>query len=558
MKMKKMFYIYIIVLICASLVYSSEGTWDGETWDEDVWKQFETNPDVFQENIQVALEQDSQKSWNIIENNPNILNDQNSFEILVNDNPSKTWGFVDNKIEILESSPSAFDELKNSVSKNSININEYPNLKEKFLEKLSNNNKNFQFDTNIQIDSYNSNSNTISSGNSLIQFEGDYIRINGIKIEGEIEIKRENNLIKVSSKNNNLRIQNENYPDSILRKGSILFTDSQVSYTLAENSIMEFENRKTIQTAQTPLKILFNSNCNEENCYSHNGNFEILYKPINQKNLRIEFNSENSDDLIFKIAKFEKDSNNEFSIKTGQGSEEFIYFNDKENNPKLKVIGSFSLESEKGGPIIVSELGGELIIMATNINNGVYERVYYTANPQLIDNLKSADEFRENEELKAGITYKYSSFSALSKEEKTKRIMQDLMDAGYSKVSAAAILGNLLVESSNFEKYQETDPKSGRGGFGWAQWTGVRRDEFEAWSAKNNLKTTDYDANLGYLLYEMETAKHWGSGHKRKFLSMTDPEAAAVHFRKHFERPAINHDDRRKKEARFAYSLTSN
>lgn len=51
----------------------------------------------------------------------------------------------------------------------------------------------------------------------------------------------------------------------------------------------------------------------------------------------------------------------------------------------------------------------------------------------------------------------------------------------------------------------ERNPARGRGGFGWAQWTGPRRVEFEQWAAANHLDTHSDEANYGFLVHELKT-----------------------------------------------------
>jgi hypothetical protein len=70
---------------------------------------------------------------------------------------------------------------------------------------------------------------------------------------------------------------------------------------------------------------------------------------------------------------------------------------------------------------------------------------------------------------------------------------------GYSREDYAAALGNLGHESAGFTAYQEGNPRSGRGGAGWAQWTGPRRRQFEAWAAKRGLDPRDPATSYGYL-----------------------------------------------------------
>lgn len=86
------------------------------------------------------------------------------------------------------------------------------------------------------------------------------------------------------------------------------------------------------------------------------------------------------------------------------------------------------------------------------------------------------------------------------------RLMTGLMaDYGLTREQAAGFVGNLAHESGGFRSLQEIAPvvKGSRGGYGYAQWTGPRRRQFEAWSAQNGLDPASYDANYGFLRHEL-------------------------------------------------------
>ena len=77
-------------------------------------------------------------------------------------------------------------------------------------------------------------------------------------------------------------------------------------------------------------------------------------------------------------------------------------------------------------------------------------------------------------------------------------------DLGITENQAAGIVGNLGHETAGFTQYQELAPRGGgRGGFGWAQWTGPRRRDFEAWSASKGLDVRSDEANYGFLVHEL-------------------------------------------------------
>jgi len=96
---------------------------------------------------------------------------------------------------------------------------------------------------------------------------------------------------------------------------------------------------------------------------------------------------------------------------------------------------------------------------------------------------------------------------------KTPWIMALLVrDFGLDVESAAAVLGNLGHESGGLTAFQELAPtaKGSRGGFGWAQWTGPRRRQFEAYCARNKLDLKSDRANYGWLFVELKGGESGG------------------------------------------------
>lgn len=86
------------------------------------------------------------------------------------------------------------------------------------------------------------------------------------------------------------------------------------------------------------------------------------------------------------------------------------------------------------------------------------------------------------------------------------KLISDLKrDFGLTDAQAAGVVGNLMHESGGFQSLQEQNPGSGRGGFGYAQWTGARRNAFENYASSNGLDPSSYEANYGYLKHEIAT-----------------------------------------------------
>src|SRR5207237_660573 len=69
------------------------------------------------------------------------------------------------------------------------------------------------------------------------------------------------------------------------------------------------------------------------------------------------------------------------------------------------------------------------------------------------------------------------------------------------------ILGNIGHECGGFRLMQELRPTSGRGGFGWVQWTGPRRVAFEKFCDDNGLEPTSDAANYRFLKLELQTTE---------------------------------------------------
>jgi hypothetical protein len=116
------------------------------------------------------------------------------------------------------------------------------------------------------------------------------------------------------------------------------------------------------------------------------------------------------------------------------------------------------------------------------------------------------------------------------------RVMNDLMrDFGLTPTQAAGVVGNLGAESGLLA-VQERNPSRGRGGYGWAQWTGSRRVVFEASCKAQGLALDSYEANYGFLKRELQTAyKHTIEQVKKT----TTTQAAAYTFEHFYEKAGI-------------------
>lgn len=131
-------------------------------------------------------------------------------------------------------------------------------------------------------------------------------------------------------------------------------------------------------------------------------------------------------------------------------------------------------------------------------------------------------------------------------EAKAPSIMRRLMAdfPGLTVNDAAAILGNLGHESLGFTKLQEMAPtvKGSKGGYGWAQWTGPRRRQYEAWSRAQKLDPASDEANYGFLKFELVATEKAAIPAVKAARTLRDKTIA---FEKAYERAGVKHYDKR-------------
>lgn len=115
--------------------------------------------------------------------------------------------------------------------------------------------------------------------------------------------------------------------------------------------------------------------------------------------------------------------------------------------------------------------------------------------------------------------------------------MTDLMrDLGLPTYQAAAILGNLGHESMGFTHLQEIHPVAGRGGLGWAQWTGLRRVAFEEFCKRFGYDTHSKLGNYAYLVHELKTTQSASIVALKATRNLHD---AVITFERVFERAGV-------------------
>ena len=113
---------------------------------------------------------------------------------------------------------------------------------------------------------------------------------------------------------------------------------------------------------------------------------------------------------------------------------------------------------------------------------------------------------------------------------------------------AAGAAGNLGHESNGFTQLHELGQPAGRGGYGWAQWTGPRRKTFFDWCHTHNLDWTSDEGNISYLLHELDG----DSKIIAALLKTKNLEEATISFERNFERAGVVNMASRNKWAQIA------
>lgn len=141
---------------------------------------------------------------------------------------------------------------------------------------------------------------------------------------------------------------------------------------------------------------------------------------------------------------------------------------------------------------------------------------------------------------------------------KAPQVMRRLMsDFDLSKEQAAGIVGNLGHESGGFSQFQEKKPliPGSRGGWGWGQWTGPRRRQFEAWASARGLDPKSDEANYGFLAHELKGSEKGSLDAVRR---QTTAGGAMQAFELGFERSGVKAWGSRSKWTERALSAFAN
>ena len=160
-------------------------------------------------------------------------------------------------------------------------------------------------------------------------------------------------------------------------------------------------------------------------------------------------------------------------------------------------------------PINVSMIEDEDEDSATSLNTKLIKRFKDVRDNN--ESLISAKKSKLIEGIDTPIFSKSSGVTVDKAYETSFKLIDDLKaDYGMSTEIAAGFVGNLWHETGGFKYMQEIRPivKGSKGGLGFAQWTGRRRDNFESYLKQEGKEdTASYDANYGFLKRELDTTE---------------------------------------------------
>lgn len=129
-------------------------------------------------------------------------------------------------------------------------------------------------------------------------------------------------------------------------------------------------------------------------------------------------------------------------------------------------------------------------------------------------------------------------------------IMQMLMDDfEITEVQAAGVLGNIGTECAGFHHLHEIGQPEGKGGYGWAQWTGPRRKQFFHWCEQHGLNWQSDEANYGFLKHDLEGPYHKTISALHKAHTL---KAAVRAFERNYEAAGVKNYEDRDEWARIA------
>ena len=138
---------------------------------------------------------------------------------------------------------------------------------------------------------------------------------------------------------------------------------------------------------------------------------------------------------------------------------------------------------------------------------------------------------------------------------KAPRLFGVLMkEYGLKPFQTAGIVGNGGYESNGFTELHEAGQPPGRGGYGWFQWTGPRRQNFLNWCMSHHLDWKSDVANMSFLVYELDGPYHYVI---RALAKTTSVDEASDVFEKLFEAAGVPALEKRRVWSQAALGLAT-
>lgn len=139
-------------------------------------------------------------------------------------------------------------------------------------------------------------------------------------------------------------------------------------------------------------------------------------------------------------------------------------------------------------------------------------------------------------------------------EEKEQLVFESLISAGYSVAGACGIMGNIAVESPDF------DPAlygSGNDPYGLFQWTstGDRKNRLRNWCSNHKLNSDSIEGQLAFAIYELSGGDSIAARLDDFLKNTDDAYAACVEFAAGFERCIADDNSNGKNDTVYKGSL---
>jgi hypothetical protein len=132
-------------------------------------------------------------------------------------------------------------------------------------------------------------------------------------------------------------------------------------------------------------------------------------------------------------------------------------------------------------------------------------------------------------------------------------VARRLKEAGYTRGQIAGVLGNIQLESGFNPRINEggtVGAPLGKGGFGFAQWTGGRQQNLVNFAKQKKMDPGDPNLQADFLLYELRGPEKRADQSLRGAVS---PEESARRFLVDFERAGVPKTKQRQEAARRLY-----